>query len=105
MTINEYQAACMRTCGKPDLVNGILGLCGEAGECADMVKKHMYQGHSLNTNDLLHELGDVAWYIAVAAQALGCNLETVLLMNVEKLKKRYPDGFDADKSINRTETK
>lgn len=103
MRINEYQEHCLRTAGQADIVNGVLGLCGEAGECADMVKKATFQGHELDVNSFLKELGDVAWYLSVSAYAVGCDLETVFRMNVEKLKQRYPDGFDADKSINRQE--
>ena len=101
MQINEYQEHCLRTAGQVDIINGVLGLCGEAGECADMVKKATFQGHELDVNSFLKELGDVAWYLSVSAYSVGCDLETVFRMNVEKLKQRYPEGFDADKSINR----
>ena len=50
----------LRTAGEADIVNGVLGLCGEAGECADLVKKHKFQGHDLDTDHLAKELGDVA---------------------------------------------
>lgn len=107
MTINAYQREAMRTA--PDynptnlMLNGVLGLCGESGECADMVKKHLFQGHSLDKEHLAKELGDVAWYLAITANALGYDLETVLQMNVDKLRKRYPDGFSADRSQHREE--
>lgn len=108
MTINEYQKAAMRTasgvgaaCSDNLMLNGVMGLNGEAGECIDMVKKYMFQGHELSTEKLAKELGDVAWYLAVTAQAIGYDLETVLQMNVDKLKARYPDGFDADHSLHR----
>ena len=57
----------------------------------------------LDKHHLAMELGDVAWYIAVTAQAIGYDLETVLRMNIEKLRRRYPDGFDSNKSVNREE--
>ena len=102
MTINEYQKAAMRTAPKPEhcsvldrLSNGLMGLNGEAGECIDILKKHMFQGHPLDREHLAKELGDVAWYLTVTAEVLGYDLETVFAMNIEKLKKRYPDGFDA----------
>lgn len=95
MKINEYQTEALRTESGmnqdvPMIVNGVLGLCGEAGECADMVKKHLFQGHELDTVHLAKELGDVAWYLAVAAYSIGYDLETVFQMNVDKLRSRYP---------------
>ena len=106
MNVNEYQQKAMRTLnkelsGKEILVNAALGLCGEAGEVADIVKKHIFHDHELDRDSLIKELGDVAWYIAEAATALGASLEEVLSKNIEKLQKRYPDGFDYQKSINR----
>ena len=106
MTINEYQHLALRTLnpalGKRDvLINGVMGLCGEAGEAIDLVKKHLAQGHALDEDALIGELGDVAWYLAETAHALGVDLETVLRRNVEKLQRRYPQGFDAEKSMDR----
>lgn len=85
------------------LLNGLMGLNGEAGECIDLLKKSLYQGHELDREHLARELGDVAWYLAVSADALGYKLEDILRMNVEKLRARYPDGFEAERSVNRTE--
>ena len=104
MTINEYQKAAMRTVNPgvcDQLPNVALGLCGEAGEIADMVKKAEYQGHDLNKEHIAKELGDVAWYLALGATTIGYDLETILQMNVDKLKERYPDGFDPEKSLHR----
>lgn len=105
MKINEYQSAALRTesqvCDYPRILNGVMGLNGEAGECIDMVKKHLFQGHDLDVQSMAKELGDVAWYLAVSADAIGYDLETILQMNVDKLKARYPQGFDIDKSVNR----
>ena len=111
MTGNEYQMAALRTAFSKDadnlpynlLINGVMGLCGESGECVDIVKKFMFQGHELNREELAKELGDVAWYQAVAAHAIGYELGTVPQMNVDKLMVRYPDGFEAEKSIHRKE--
>ena len=108
MTINEYQQLAMRTLnpalGEKDvLINGVMGLCGEAGEAIDIVKKHLAQGHPLDREALLKELGDVAWYLAETAHALGADLESVLAGNIEKLRRRYPEGFASEKSIDRTE--
>lgn len=109
MTINDYQEAALRTANKEKLsdkellTNGVLGLSGESGECADLVKKHLFQGHELDAEKLANELGDVAWYLALASYAIGYSLEAVLQMNVDKLHKRYPDGFSAERSIHREE--
>ena len=107
MTINEYQIAALRTANKLSnvemLTNGVMGLAGESGECVDMMKKHLFQGHELDKDHMAKELGDVCWYIAVTAYALGYDLETIMQLNVKKLMNRYPKGFDADKSQHRQE--
>ena len=105
-TINEYQSLALRTLNpalseKDVLINGVMGLCGESGEAIDLVKKHLAQGHPLDREALARELGDVAWYLAETAHAIGYDLETVLSMNVEKLRARYPGGFDTAASLNR----
>ena len=106
MTINEYQTLAMTTLNKDltneqTLLNGVMGLCGESGEVIDLLKKHLSQGHPLNRDKMIEEIGDVAWYIAEIAYALGVDLETVLTKNIEKLKERYPEGFSIEKSLNR----
>lgn len=106
MTINEYQSLAMTTLNKElsnseVLLNGVMGLCGESGEVIDLLKKHLSQGHPLNKEKMLEELGDVAWYMAEIAYALGADLESVLANNIIKLKERYPEGFSVEKSINR----
>lgn len=110
LTANDYQRAAMRTASGMDyskagenglLLNGVMGLNGEAGECVDIVKKHLFQGHELDYNHLAEELGDVAWYLAVCCEAIGMRLEDVLQRNIDKLKERYPEGFDKARSINR----
>lgn len=107
MTGNEYQKLALRTAGTDDktdlLVNGVMGLSGESGECIDLVKKHIFQKHPLDRERLAKELGDVAWYLAVTAYAIGYELDTVMQMNIDKLKARYPDGFDPEKSRHRKE--
>ena len=108
MEINEYQLLAMRTLNKEldkkeVLTNSVMGLCGESGEACDIVKKHLFHGHELDREALIKELGDVAWYLAEAAEALDIPLEEVLEKNIEKLKKRYPQGFSSERSINRTE--
>ena len=76
---------------------------GESGEAIDLVKKHLAQGHPLEREALAKELGDVAWYLAETAHAIGYDLETILSMNIEKLRARYPEGFNPQASINRNE--
>ena len=110
MTINEYQQLAMRTLnpelGDRDvLINGVMGLCGESGEAIDIVKKHLAQGHPLDKEKLAKELGDIAWYLAETAYAIGYPLEDILRMNIEKLKARYPEGFSSENSIHREESK
>lgn len=109
ITANDYQRAAMRTASGMNyenyglLMNGVLGLCGESGEVADIIKKATFQGHDMDKAHIAEELGDVAWYLAVAAHAIGYDLGEIFRMNVEKLKKRYPDGFDKSRSIHREE--
>ncbi|MCH5171388.1 MAG: nucleoside triphosphate pyrophosphohydrolase family protein [Erysipelotrichales bacterium] len=106
MKINEYQKLAMTTLNpkldnKEILINGVMGLCGESGEAIDIVKKHLAQGHDLDKEHLAKELGDIAWYLAETATAIGYDLEDILQMNIDKLKKRYPNGFTTNDSVNR----
>ena len=108
MTINDYQNLAMRTLNpelskKDVLINGVMGLCGESGEAIDIVKKHLAQGHELDREALIKELGDVAWYLAETAYALDVPLEEVLQRNIDKLRARYPQGFETEKSVHREE--
>ena len=108
MNVSEYQDLALRTMN-PDLtkqemlINSMMGLCGESGEAIDLVKKHLFHGHELDKDKLAKELGDIAWYLAEAAQAIGVPLEEILRANIEKLKKRYPEGFEAKRSVHRKE--
>ena len=106
MTVNEYQKLAMTTLNpaldkKDVLINGVMGLCGESGEAIDIVKKWLAQGHALDKEKLAKELGDIAWYLAETATALDLNLEDVFQANIDKLRKRYPEGFDSARSIHR----
>lgn len=114
MTPNEYQIEAMKTApetfnfgsrmDKDALMNAALGLCGESGEFADIMKKHIYQGHKLDQYHLAKELGDILWYVALGASGLGLSLESIMRTNVNKLRKRYPEGhFDVEKSQNRAD--
>lgn len=103
MTINEYQQKAMRTAEEKGRTwsNVALGLCGESGEVADIVKKHLHQGHPMDREEFKKELGDVAWYLALGATVAGVTLEEVLQANIDKLMGRYPNGFDPERSLNR----
>ena len=108
MKANEYQELAMKTLNpnlnkKDVLINAVMGLCGESGEAIDLVKKHLSQGHEFDKEKFAKELGDIAWYLAEAAYAIDMPLEDVLVGNIEKLRKRFPEGFDSEKSINRNE--
>jgi len=83
------------------LLNGALGITGEAGEVADMIKKHVFHGHDLDTDALVKEIGDVCWYVALLCTAIGVDLASVMEKNIKKLKTRYPEGFSEEASINR----
>ena len=103
MQINEYQNLAMRTLNpelskQEALINSVMGLCGESGEAIDIVKKWMAHGHELDKGHLAKELGDIAWYLAEAATALDMDLEDILQANIEKLKRRYPEGFSCERS-------
>lgn len=108
---DTYQDLALRTASAESLVDAgtmlnaaALGLNGEAGEIADHVKKVMFHGHPLDdaTRDkIAKEIGDILWYCAMGARGLGLGLGEIVEMNVEKLKKRYPEGFSSDRSLNR----
>ena len=108
MQVNEYQKAAMAMLNpalekKEVLINSVMGLCGESGEAIDIVKKWLMQGHELDKEHLVRELGDVAWYLAEAATALDIPLEAVFQGNLDKLRQRFPNGFDTGASVNRKE--
>lgn len=106
MTFSDYQIHAQRT-SNPNLmpaehlINAMLGLAGEAGECADLVKKHNYQDGRPVVAALKDELGDVLWYVAEAASCLGLNMDDIADANISKLRARYPDGFSAERSLHR----
>lgn len=109
ITLEEYLESCLRTAQLENqtqteaIMNCALGLCGEAGELADHVKKYVFQGHELSTSYMKKELGDIMWYVVVLAKVLGVSMDDVLQTNVEKLYARYPDGFSKERSVNRAE--
>ena len=108
MHFDEYQQLAARTLGRDrtheqQLANAALGLTGEAGEVAEVIKKHLFHGTPLNQDALAKELGDCLWYIGAFATVLGLSMDDFAERNIEKLRKRYPDGFDTERSRNRTE--
>lgn len=111
MNCNEYQKEAMRTAKRAEgeeIDEGLdtavmaLGLAGEAGEVADLIKKSLGHGHPLDHEKLGKELGDVLWYLAVLADRFGLTLEWVASRNIQKLRQRYPDGFTHAASNNRS---
>jgi NTP pyrophosphatase (non-canonical NTP hydrolase) len=108
---DEYQSLALRTASAASTATELtlldaaaLGLSGESGEIADHVKKILYHGHPLDdaTRDkIAKEIGDILWYCAIGARGIGVNLSEIARMNVEKLRKRYPEGFSTEKSLNR----
>ena len=106
ITANDYQRAAMRTDNKDQteeerMLDALFGLCGEAGEVMDAYKKHRFQGHESYKDEMIIELSDTLWYAAKLADVLGVTLGEVMERNIEKLKKRFPEGFSKDRSVNR----
>jgi NTP pyrophosphatase (non-canonical NTP hydrolase) len=106
MTGAEYQRRAMLTRAgdltpTDYLINAALGLTGESGEVADHIKKHFHQGHPLNADKLIEELGDVLWYAAELAEELGVTLDLVMQLNLKKLESRYNGRFSVERSLNR----
>lgn len=106
MNMNTYQKLAQRTARittetEDKIMNGCMGLNGEAGEVIDLLKKHRFQGHELDREKMIEELGDVLWYCAELASGLGVELEEVARRNIDKLRRRYPEGFSAERSVNR----
>lgn len=111
MNFSEYQEQSRRTRPSAPSTNAVeeimtlivaaLGLCGESGEVADIIKKHVAQGHPFDRGKIINEAGDIMWYLSLLCDALGITMEQVAVLNIEKLRKRYPDGFSAERSMNR----
>lgn len=85
------------------IFNACLGLSGEVGEFNDMVKKWVFHEKELDVDHVKKELGNIAWYLAIACESFGWNLDEILQINVDKLKARYPEGFDVERANHRAE--
>ena len=108
MGFSEYQRLAMRTRAyyesqDEQIMCAVLGILGEGGELAEIIKKVRYQGHPCDDERIIDEAGDILWYIALLCHALGFDMIDVALMNIRKLRNRYPDGFEAERSVNREE--
>ena len=116
MDANEYQKLASRTLiEKPDqpltdletmIVWNLIGLCGEAGELAEMIKHRIFHRHEngeIDIENLMEELGDLLWYVAAICTETGVSLEKVMEFNITKLKKRYPNGYNIEDSIKRAD--
>lgn len=109
ITFSDYQEDAVRTitgisASHNDnlLLEGVMGLNGESGEVIEIVKKHIFQGHELDKEKIAVELSDCLWYLTASAKAVGYTLEDIAVLNIQKRKSRYPNGFDEQNSINRT---
>lgn len=106
MDFKDYQMACERTAKQNvpaarRFTEFCFGLAGETGETIEVIKKHLFHGHELNKEMLKEELGDLMWYISTTATTADLDLEDIAENNINKLRKRYPDKFTSDNSINR----
>ena len=106
MEWNKYIQTSERTINKDltyeqQISNAIFGLHGELGEVTDLIKKQLYQGHTISKDIIDEELGDMMFYLAWLFRLYNVDMDKVLDINDNKLKARYPDGFDTDRSINR----
>ena len=107
MTMNESQQAAARTINpalypEQQLRHALHGMAAEVGEVHGLFQKE-YQLHPFAPEHLKKELGDVLWMVAEACTAMNWTLEEVAKANLSKLRDRYPDGFDAEKSLHRKE--
>jgi NTP pyrophosphatase (non-canonical NTP hydrolase) len=120
MTANMYQKLAMRTNdGKCNdrlrnatttvtidvggVINASLGLSGETGELNDMIKKAVFHGHAMEEEKVKKEIGDILWYVAMMCESFHFEMNEIMQMNIDKLKARYPEGFDPERSQHRKE--
>ena len=106
ITFEEYIEESKRTYawqGLPDIEVCMLcmGLAGETGEIIDYLKKVGFQGKIFQKEDLINEMGDMMWYFAMLCDFFHIKFEDILTNNIEKLRRRYPNGFEIERSENR----
>lgn len=107
MTLDDYNVLAIRTLNdlgsfKNNLVHMALGITGEAGEVADVIKKHYAYGKTLDVQHLVEEVGDIMFYLNGLLAEVDVEWSEVLELNIKKLEARYPDlRFNADHAINR----
>ena len=85
----------------PDMLHGAIGLATEAGELLDAIKRALFYGQPLDRTNLIEELGDLEWYMAVLRDAIGVTQEDVQARNIAKLRARYPQHFTTQDALNR----
>ena len=105
MTFDEYQKLASRTINKAltdtdKEAHALLGLASETGELLGLYQKSM-QGHEFNDEHMLKECGDILWMLAELMTTCGYSLDEVAQTNIDKLRARYPDGFDTEHSLHR----
>lgn len=105
MTGNEYQFLAGRTINysltdEEKEMHALHGMVGEIGELHSIYQKK-YQGHEFDPRHAQKEMGDLLWFIAEWCTSYGLALEDIMQMNIDKLKARYPEGFDVDHSLHR----
>ena len=98
LSLNAYQKEILRTGGKVGVIEAVMGMCEEVGEVSGKINKATFRKHNTNVEELINELGDVLWYLAMTAHNAGVPLEAVARLNFAKLQQRYPEGFDIEKS-------
>ena len=99
----ENSCICFESKDFGGILNACLGLSGEVGEFNDMIKKWIFHEKPLDIEHAKKEAGDICWYLAMLCESFGWSLDEIMQMNVDKLKARYPEGFDIEKANNRTE--
>lgn len=102
---NTYQKLAARTISKTlssgeTSLHAVFGMASEVGELQGIYQKH-YQGHALDEEHMKKEVGDLLWFVAEYCTAHGWNLEDIMQLNIDKLKARYPEGFEVERSLHR----
>lgn len=86
-----------------ELIHSCLGLAGEAGEVVDLIKKSVSYGTPIYTGHLLEECGDTLHYLARILDYWGFTLEDAKKHNLDKLHKRFPNGYSNKDAIERND--